>query len=428
MKKLVISTLVVLMILTTGCSSTKPLDVENYLKKNNSEINLQDINEFEGLDLIKNDFKNKKIIFTGEYHAFQKDDLFRMKLIKYLQEEIGLNYYLVEMGYSSAYFFNKYLESGDEEILKKVFSNLKGTQAFNKDDYNFFKDLYEFNKTLIEEDKIKIVGIDIEHNMGSSYDYIKDIIKDETLKRDALEKTLESLKNIQSYIKTLTPANKDEDYKMKLLNDLNLNIDILLEDIKNNKELYINLFKEDFFGFEIVVKNIKTKCLSEFTDDAEEYMSKREGQMYANFTVQDDKIDDAIYFGQFGAFHIDKSPVKVANVQSETKTTYVDFESIAYRINNSNKYKGKVMSILYSYENKYDEDISSINKEMFNNYLNSEDDCILFDLKNSNSPFKEEYISPLNEKAIYDNKKHITDYIDCIVILKNVSHSPKLYF
>lgn len=428
MKKLVSSALVVLMIITTGCSSTKPLDVEAYLKKNNSAINLQDIDEFEGLDLIKDDLKNKKIIFTGEYHAFQKDDLFRMKLIKYLQEEIGLNYYLAEMGYSSAYFFNKYLESGDEEILRKVFSNLKVTQAFNKDDYNFFKDLYEFNKTLRVEDKIKIVGIDIEHNMGSSYDYIKDVIKDETLKRDALEKTLESLKNIQSYTKTLTPVNKDEDYKMKLFNDLNPKIDILLEDIENNKDLYINLFKEDFFGFEIVVKNIKTKYLSEFTDDAEECMSKREGQMYENFIAQDEKIDNAIYFGQFGAFHIDKSSVKVANVQSETKNTYIDFESIASRIDKSNKYKGKVMSILYSYEDKYNEDISYINREIFNNYLNSEDDCILFDLRNSNSPFKEEYISPFNGKTIYDNKKHITDYIDCMVILKNVSPSPKLYF
>lgn len=418
-----------LMIMTTGCSSTKPLDVESYLEKNNSVLNLQDINDFEGLNLIKDDIKDKQIIFTGEYHALQKDDLFRMKLINYLQEEIGLNYYLAEMGYSSAYFFNKYLESGDEEILKKVFSNLKGTQGFNKDDYNFFKDLYEFNKTLIEKDKIKIVGIDIEHNMGSSYDYIKDIIKDETLKTEALEKTLESLKTIQSYTKILTSVNKDEDYKMKLFNDLNSKIDILLEDIKNNKNLYINLFKEDFFGFEIVAKNIKTKYLSEFTDDTEKYLRIREEQMHENFITQDEKIDDAIYFGQFGALHINKSSAKVAKVQSETKTTYVDFESIACRIDKSNKYKGKVMSILYNYEDKYDDEESSyINREIFNNYLNSEDDCILFDLRNSNSPFKEKYISPFNGEEIYDNKKHITDYIDYMVILKGVSQSPKLYF
>ena len=427
MRKLVSRILVVLMILTTGCSSKKPLDVENYLEKNNSVINLQDINNLEGLDLIKDNIKDKKVIFTGEYHALQKDDLFRMKLIKYLQEEIGLNYYLAEMGYSSAYFFNKYLESGDEEILKKVFLNLKGTQGFNKDDYNFFKDLYEFNKTLREEDKIKIVGIDIEHNMGSSYDYIKDTIKDETLKTEALEKTLESLKNIQSYTKT--SENKDENYKIELFNDLKPKIDALLEDINNNKELYINLFKEDFFWFEIVVKNIKTKYLSEFTDDAEKSMSIREEQIYKNFITQDDTIDDAIYFGQFGALHINKNPVKVANVQSETKTTYVDFESIVYRIDNNSTYKGKVMSILYSYEDKYGNEGSSyINREIFNDYLNSEDDCILFDLRNSNSPFKEEYISPFSGETIYDNKKHITDYVDYMVILKGISQSPNLYF
>lgn len=417
------------MVITTGCSSTKTLDVESYLDKNNSVINLQDTNDFEGLDLIKDDIKDKKIIFTGEHHALQKDDLFRMKLIKYLQKEIGLNYYLAEMGYSSAYFFNKYLESGDEDILKKVFLGIEYAQAFNKDDYNFFKDLYEFNKSLEEEDKIKIVGIDIEYSIGSSYDYIKDILKGETLETDEFKKLLESLQNLKSYLKTLTPANKDEDYELELLNDLNLSIDILLEDIKNNEDLYINLFQEDFFGFKIVVKNIKAMCLSQFTDDAKGNMRIREEQIYENFIIQDKKIDEAIYFGQWGSLHIDKIPVKVANVQSEEKTTYVDFKSIASRIDTSDKYTGKVMSILYNYEDKYGDKYSShINREMFNNYLKSKDDCILFDLRNSNSPFKENFISPFNEGTLYDNKKHITDYIDYMVIIKDVAQSPKLDF
>lgn len=402
------------MIITTGCSSIKPLDVQSYLEKNNSVVNLQDIDDFKGLDLIKDDIKDKKIIFTGESHTLQKDDLFKIKLIKYLQEEAGLNYHLVEMGYSTAYFFNKYLESGDEEILKKVFSNVKGTQGFNDDDYNFFKDLYEFNKMLKEEDKIKVVGIDIEQSMGSSYDYIKDIAKDKTVKIEALEKTLESLKNIQLYRETLTEINKDEDYKMKLLNDLNSKIDVLLDDINNNKDLYMSLFKEDFFGFEIVVKNMKTMCLSELEDDGSGNI--REEQMYVNFITQDKKIDDAIYFGQFGSLHTNKIPLKISNEESETKITYLDFESIAYRIDSSDKYKGKVMSILYSYEGKYgDENSSYIDREIFNDYLKSKDDCILFDLRNLSSPFKEE--------AIYDN----ANYIDYIVILKGVLPSPKLY-
>lgn len=252
---------------------------------------------------------------------------------------------------------------------------------------------------------------------------------DETLKIEALEKILKSLKNIQSYAETLTIANKDEDYTTKLFDDLKLNIDVLLEDINNNKDLYRNLFKEDFFGFEIVVKNINTKYLIDSTDDVKEFLSIREGQMYENFITQDEKIDYGVYFGQFGALHINKSTVKVENVQSETKNTYVDFEPIAYRVDNSAKYKGKVMSILYSYEKKNDdEDSNEINREMSNNYLKSEDDCILFGLGGLKSHLKEEYISPLNGEGTYDNKKHITDYIDYMVILKDVSKSAKLYF
>lgn len=156
MKKIISITLIILMIIISGCSSTKPLDVETYLKTNHSKINLEDVEDFNGLELLKDDIKDKKIIFAGEYHAKQKDDEFRINLIKYLKEQIGLNYYLDELGYSNAYFLNKYLESGDESILKKVFTNVENTQSYNKDDYNFFKDLYKFNKDLKEEDNPSI--------------------------------------------------------------------------------------------------------------------------------------------------------------------------------------------------------------------------------------------------------------------------------
>lgn len=425
-KRLVSSILIGIMILAVGCSNTKTLTVKDYLQSNNSAINIKDINDFDGLELIKEDLKDKKIIFTGEYHALTKDDEVRMKMVKYIQQEIGLNSYLLECGYSSAYFMNKYLESGDEEILKKVFSNVEGTSAHNIDDYNFFKDLYEFNKTLSEEDKIKVVGIDIEHNFGNTYDYIKTIIKDKSLNTQVLEKVLTSLEDMNSCLKTSVQVSQDE--KIKLFNNLNSDIDVLIEDIKNNKQIYINIFKEDFFGLELVVKNIKAKYLSDTTYyDAEKCLSIREEQMYENFVIQDKEIDNGIYFGQFGANHINKSPIRIANVQSEIETTYVDFEPIASKLNNSDKYQGKVMSILYAYQDKYkSEEISYLDKEIFGDYLESENECILFDFGNLKSPFKAELISPFTENGPYEKNKAITDYIDGMFIIKGIISSANL--
>lgn len=427
MKKILISILICIFISIVGCSNTKTLDVRDYLQINNSSINIKDVNDFGGLELIKEDLNDKKIIFTGENHTLTKDDEVRMKLIKYLQKEININYYLLEWGYSSAYFMNKYLESGDEEILKKIFYNVEGTAGHNTDDYNFFKDLYEFNKTLHEEDKIKVVGIDIEHNIKSSYDYIKAIVKDESLNTEALEKVLISLEDLISYLKTSPKINQDE--QMKLFYNLNSNIDVLIDDIKNNKETYVNMFKEDFFGFELVVKNIKAKYLHDTAyNDAEKYLSTREEQMYENFMVQDKNIGNGIYFGQFGANHISKSPMRLENVQSETETSYIDFKPLASILNNSDKYKGKVMSILYTYEDKYKSEGSNyLNKDIFSDYLESENECMLFNFGNSKSPFKEELLSPFTEQSPYGKDKRITESIDSMFIIKGVTSSSNLY-
>lgn len=167
---------------------------KDYLNKNNKPINLKDINDFSGLEILKDDLKNKKIIFTGEDHTLDKDNLFKIKMIKYLQNEIDLKYYLDESGYANAYFFNKYLNSGDEKILKQAFNQVKGTALYNTDDYNFYKSLYEFNQTLPEDKRIEIVGIDIEHGGLSSYEYLMDIMKNKDLKTEPLDTLLTNLK------------------------------------------------------------------------------------------------------------------------------------------------------------------------------------------------------------------------------------------
>lgn len=415
MRKIISSAVIIAIIMITGCSSTEPIDVDRYLKKNHSKINLEEDKDISGLKLIKDTIKDKKIIFSGEYHSRQKDDLFRMKLIKYLKEQIGINYYLAELGYSNTYFLNKYLESGDESILIKLFSNLEGAQVYNQDDYDFFKELYEFNNTLKEEDRIKIIGVDIEHNFETSYDYLEAVTKDKNLDIDKytslnIENILESLQKIIQY-----DVNKKIYTKNELINELYTKSDELLKSIDDKKDKYESLFGNDLFGIEIVVQNIKSKCLTERVDNEYESINIREEQIYENFLVQDKILDDAKYFGQWGAFHIYKNPIK--------------YDTIASKLEEDDNYKGKVMSILYNYENEYvngNEIYLNESENVFKNYLESDDECILINLVNKNSPFKTDYVQPYNEDKGYKNKKYITDYVDCVLIIKNVNKSKKL--
>ena len=83
----------------------------------------------------------------------------------------------MELGYSHAYFINKYLDTRDLNILEEMYKSLKGTYEWNKDNYNHWRKLYEYNKTLPVDKRIRVVGVDIEHQIGcNAYRYLVDVL------------------------------------------------------------------------------------------------------------------------------------------------------------------------------------------------------------------------------------------------------------
>lgn len=393
-----------------GCTSTKELDENEYLSKNNRVVNLSDIDNLEGLSILEEDLKDKDIFFTGEVHAIDKDAIFDIKMVKYLQKEIGLKYYLGEMGHSNAHFVNKYLESGDESKLEKTFKQIEGTAGDNKDDYNFFKQLYDLNATLDKEDKIRIVGIDIEHNPMSAHDYIKDIAKNEEIKIEAVEELLISLKNY--YQKGRTKERESA------IDDLDIKVSEVIKDMDVNEEKYINLFKEDIEGFKIVIENLKVMTVA--YKDESKFNVTRENQIYENFLLQDSKIEDGKYYGQWGMGHV---------YQCEVNNDGNPMEFLAAKINNSEKYKDKVVSMAYVYEEDKTRTVTSgytINTNLFSEYIKSEDDCIIFKLNNKNSPFSDKLISPYKLNKEFNENYSTTDYFQYVVILKKIKQSERM--
>ncbi|MGL5753838.1 MAG: hypothetical protein ACRCYC_00780 [Paraclostridium sp.] len=393
--------------LLAGCTSTEPLSTEEYLNHNKASINLDSIDDFKGLDLLKEDLENKKVILTGEMHGFDKDKILNIKMVRYLQKEIDLKYYLAEMGYSNAYFINKYLKTGDEDILQQAFSHVKGTAGHNEDNYNFYKQLYEFNKDLDDDDKIKIIGIDIEHNPISSHDYIKDIINSEKSEIESINSLLESLKNYQ---------NKGDTYEWKAaMDDLYLKVNNVIIDLQTNEKFYKNLLGKEFLGFTIVVENIKATCDAYKDEMKFDYI--RENQIYKNFIILDSTIDDGKYYGQWGLGHI---------YQEKVTYTSFDIEFFGSKLDKDNKFKDTVMSIAYVYDkpsSKYIPGSYYVNTDIFSDYIKNKNTCMLFKLNGHKSPFENEFISPFQSGNEFDRSKVTTDYFQYMVIFKGVNQS-----
>lgn len=401
---LIISIIVVTPLLFTLFSSKSYTNEKDYLSKNNKPINLEDTNDFSGLESLKDDLQDKKIIFTGEDHTLTKDDLFKIKMIKYLQKEIDLKYYLDEGGYANTYFFNKYLKTGDENILKQAFNQVEGTAMHNIDDYNFYKSLYEFNQTLPEDKRIEIVGIDIEHGGLSSYEFIMDIMKNNSLKTKPLDKLLTGLKKYHQ--REINPIN---------LRTLNQN---LIDDVKKNEKVYKDIFGKNLEDFKYLLNNIEAMCVS-YSSEEKDWNNVRDKYIYDNFKYIDSKLDNAKYFGQWGGAHV---------YQDTIYESYYDlnYDFIASLLNKDDQYKGKILSIQYGYYSKSNMEINSkVDKNLFNDYINS-GKYTLFKLNGKNSPFSNDFVYPLHFKPKPQENQVTTDLFEYLMLINDVEQSKPL--
>lgn len=402
MKKYKLLILIILCISIILVVSIPNKSVDKYLKRNHSDLNLADEHDFSGLEILSKDIKDKKIILAGELHNLAENHIVELKLLKYLQKEIGVNYYLAEVGYADAYFLNKYLESGDETVLKNYFNIYKNQKYYTEEQYNFYTNMYKHNQTLPKEKQIKVIGVDIESKV--TYDYILDVIKDK-------ENITNELKVLMNKLKEFN-YNSRESYKniLKVLNNLT-------EDIKLNEEKYKNIFKKDFEEFKLVLKNLKdfsTACTGNII-----YDNVRDKYIYENFKVIDSKLENAVYFGQWGYFH----------VFQDTFYSNIDMSDMNYfssLLNKDEKYRGKILSINYGYyfeEPQLGHGYSYIDENLFKDYLNSDSKATIFSLNNRKSPFKEKTINPFSTNAVDYKNNPTTKYFQYLILIRNSEKS-----
>lgn len=406
-KRIFIIITLVITLFIIGCSNTSKVSIEeneiyDYLVENKSVINIDNSNEYLDLAIIDDDLKNNEIFFTGENHGLKTNIKLRMKFLKYFKEKTDFKYYLCELSYSDSYFLNKFLESGDIKIIEKMYKPLKGTFAWNKDSYNHWKELYEYNNTLPEDKKIKVVGVDIEHQLENAFWYMNSVLP-----------AKESPKEIEDFINELKLIEKEE----KIINEDEIKAfsKNFKKDIAKNENIYKEYLGENFFGFKLVNDNI----LYRFEAYNSKHFNKiRDKRIYENFKKVYESFPKGKYYGQWGLNHV---------FQKEQDNT----KWLGAAMNNEDSVlKDKVLSIVYVYNNcKFmnrdnkgngtyfisDMNSSNENADILNDI--SENDVTIFKLNNKNSPFSKELIWPF----IYRSPKNgvTTDYFQYIIMIKN---------
>lgn len=98
-----------------------------------------------------------RAFFVGESHTGDFEPRFKFCFIKQLHERYGVKDVFMEIGYAAAWFYNRYLETGDSSLLSnKQLIYMGGVYP------EFWKKLYQYNSTFPDSLKITIHGIDFE--------------------------------------------------------------------------------------------------------------------------------------------------------------------------------------------------------------------------------------------------------------------------
>lgn len=128
---------------------------------------LKNAKEFE-FDFFDHAAENSSLILLGEMHHTQEIYDLEFEFIKYLNK-FGYRNVILEIGYSSRYLIERYLETGDETYYPLIF-----------DEGGLIKKIYEYNKELPEDKKISVWGFDVDtprselHGLEMIREYLKD--------------------------------------------------------------------------------------------------------------------------------------------------------------------------------------------------------------------------------------------------------------
>ena len=376
-----------------------------YLKNNRTDL----------LSASNLEIENTGIIGYGALHGSAKTEDAELILLKNLIANNQISYYLPETDFSTANYFQIYLETGDEELLKDLIIQYgkRVPQEASVEMFTKWKKLRE----LFKGRDIKILGID----KLASYKYtLKEISS--LFSADVNWPLLDSVKQLSNKPNANYSAYYDSEAK-NLLREF-------VADYESNKPEYF-FFLLDTLKFNHIIRNVKATFVN----------GSRETQMYQNFdffyseySLQDEKL-----FLRMGVYHLMKgkingrSPLFAQLIENKNYTSnqvttiqvYLTKSEVLWdvKLDDNGNYKGYSTKAGYGISDYWLEHYKGI-KYLKKTALSN---MTLYDLRNTNSPYNIPNDYSLMETKMLFSKPPwtftsgftTTHYVDIALLISN---------
>lgn len=370
--------------------------------------------------------KNINVVGFGAYHGSSKTEEAELFLIQSLLKSGSLQYYFPETDASIAYYFNEYLKSGDEILLKDLIIHY-GTRIPQERTVNVFnkwKRLREINNKLSKNKKIQVLGADPIVTYKYTYRHLLTLIKNNNMWVKVKE--LQNTVNID----TTDFSPYYDSYSKQQLK-------AFITDYEAHQNTYNQLIKNKEM-FDYLMASIKIS----FTN------LSREKEIYNNYLklVEIYNIEDKIQFFRYGFFHLLKAKegkyASFFSMLADNKIYpkkkiisvlgYLTKSEVIWKDNydNDGNYKNS--------ENKGDDGIGDSPEEYFRGIKNLKqqkiDDITIFRLNKNESPYREggpDLIEVITtdiaiDKINYDNAATV-NFIDYAILISNSKASKSIY-
>lgn len=379
----------------TGCQNQQMLSVEEYNAKYAKTIDFE-----KGIDNKTFGDADYRVFLAGEYHAQTKGYQSKKMLIQYLHEKQDVDYLICELGMGQGFLLDDYIQTGNEENLIFMMEELEGTLAYTQDEYQLWKWLYDYNQQQPENDKLHIIGLDIEFQKKTSVRGLSLLMDNSVTPAKEIQPLIERIKESDgTAVKEFPQALEKYPEQMK------------------------EIFGENFPWAEQYAKNVTaTEKFFELNQSGGANAHQiRDDKMTDNlFFAMEQLPEDAKFFGQFGAEHI---------LQSEMITTFVlqeNYNRFAMQLQaDDSPVKGEVCSIYLAFLKKsqsprsttyYPMNESEIPVDSFQDYF-AQDTFIPLDEKGSPFFNNGEEQTENKENANAKAEINLTDYFQKILLL-----------
>jgi len=376
----------------SGGNSARALDLD-YLRNNREDLEQQ-----YAFVLLEEDLAGMEIFLAGEAHGVAINNELAYQLLVFLHREAGVRYLVWEGGYGLGDLLNRYLQGGSEDLLELVFSQLEGSAWSSQEHYFFWKHLARFNRERPPEERIEVVGLDLELPLTSPVIYLDYLLQ----KTDA--DILQPLQQLAADFRELQGV--DQLYSSGVRSAA-LDLSRYLQgEVPGKEEELQKILGDNWFHFEYVVES-----LHRTTGAWGQGEQVREDYVLSSLLALQGRLNRGPLFGQWGGNHV-----------LQRMRLGINWLGALLQGPDS-PYKGQVLSIYYVYDHCRRLDPRSGQEE---DYTSPEiadlhqlrraasGEITMFRLNAPTSPFNEElHFLTRHSRGV------TTDYFQYIIMLRN---------